>query len=612
MSSEELEETLEDLPETLDGTYERILRKIPSKHTSKAAAILRWLCVAKRPLGLTEIADLLAVDLATSKYIIKRRLRDPRGVLQICGCLITTFPRSSSEKDAVLGDELVQFSHRSVQEYLVGNRIRLSSCSSFYNDPILAHHMMAETCIVYLHQFDEFEYIDRPPQWTVEWSKAKPALNYCAYAWGFHLSRKDLHDLDTQTCRLFKSEAIFRTMCSICPMHDVLGRKIRSLPPKLHYAAYNRAYNVCQSLIREGFNVDYCDKSAGTALQVATCHGHEDIVRLLLDCNANPDIASNSKRRPWETSPLVTASRRLVNSSISHMLLDAGARQYIKLAFARAPAFRDLSLLEKYFQRGVKADDCSEHGVSTSSALNHAICTGREDMVRLLIDKGADVNRNSRDFDWATDFMTSLGHCNPCIARVCFEAGGDISPLLCHVSSCGWMFEQSRPFPLSEGDDDYAKDKDVIATLSIMMEALKDDLDSQIILWKLLNELAEGKRKRNSDWLLHWSRRSRYNLCDERMLQEHIWNNFQELVKFQSDPGATVQALMKKWDKLEDNEHNCHLGDECISLRREEAASTTKWAREKKLPPLEFDSTASSPISSPETDPVATELVTTH
>ena len=597
MSSEELEESLEDLPETLDGTYERILRKIPLKHTSKASAIMRWLCVARRPLGLTEVADLLAVDLATSKYIIKRRLRDPRGVLQICGCLITTFPRSSSKKDALLQDELVQFSHRSVQEYLVGERIRLSSCSSFFIDSIQAHHMMAETCIVYLYQFDELEYVDHPPQLTVEWSKERPALNYCAQFWGPHSTKGLPEALAEKTWRLFRSEAIYRTMCSICPM-----RNAKVLPPKLHYAADERAYYVCQSLLKEGTDVDACIENVGTALQVATYNGYKALVRLLLDHKANPDI-EYEHNSSWRTLPLVTAALMSQKSSITHMLLDAGARRCIQVTFATAPLTGDLTLLEKYLQCGVKANDCSEYGLLGNSALGRAIQMGREDMVRLLIDNGADVNRASCPIYWATEFMQSLGYCNPQIARMCFEAGGDISPLLCHVSSCGWVFEPPRGSPLFEDNHDHANDEDAIAIVRIMMEALRDDLDSHILLWKLLSGLAEGSRKRNTEW--HYDNSPCYNRSAEKLLQEHLWNNLQQLVKLHSDPEATIQALIKKWDKLEGNEHNCRYGTKCLSLQRE------NFARPIERRKIQLnDSVASSPVSSPGTDPVSTELGT--
>ena len=569
MSPEELEETLADLPGTLDGTYERILQKISPQHASKASAILQWLCVAERSLGLTEVADLLAVDLGTSAYSIKRRLRDPRDVLQICGCLIRTFPRSSSERDAVLEDELVHFSHRSVQEYLVGGRIQQSNCSSFSIDQSLAHQMMAEVCIVYLYQFDHFEYIDHPPRWSGEWSIKRPALKYCAQFWGAHLIQGSPKALVEKPLRLFRSEAIFRTMVSICPMYQA-----KALPPKLHYAACQRAYYVCQSLLKEGSDVDACMEKVGTALQVAT-REDEDIVRLLLDHKANPDIACDGTE-PWNTLPLVTNAVRPQTTrsmSLAHMLLDAGARRYLQMPFCLSPMTGDLTLLEKYLQCGVKANDCSEDGLGTNSALKYAIVIGREDMVRLLIDNGADVNRASCPIYWATEFMQSLGYCNPQIARMCFEAGGDVSPLLCHVSSCGWVLKPPQDSPLFEDNHDHANDEDAIAIVGIMMEALRDDLDSHIILWKLLSGLAEGSRKRNTEWQYDYDNRPYYNRSAEKMLQEHVWKNFQELVKLHSEPEAVIEAVMKKWDKLEGTEHGCRYGTECLSLRRE------RWAR---------------------------------
>src|SRR6201984_3444819 len=53
---------LKELPETLDETYERILRDINKANRDHACRLLQCLTVAIRPLRVEELAEVLAVD----------------------------------------------------------------------------------------------------------------------------------------------------------------------------------------------------------------------------------------------------------------------------------------------------------------------------------------------------------------------------------------------------------------------------------------------------------------------------------------------------------------------------------------------------------------------
>jgi hypothetical protein len=54
--------TLRELPETLDETYERILKEIKKPNRDLAQRVLQCLVVATRPLRAAELAEVLAVD----------------------------------------------------------------------------------------------------------------------------------------------------------------------------------------------------------------------------------------------------------------------------------------------------------------------------------------------------------------------------------------------------------------------------------------------------------------------------------------------------------------------------------------------------------------------
>ena len=57
-----LRRMLEELPKSLDETYQRILREINNANQKQAHQLLQCLAVARRPLLLEELAEVLALD----------------------------------------------------------------------------------------------------------------------------------------------------------------------------------------------------------------------------------------------------------------------------------------------------------------------------------------------------------------------------------------------------------------------------------------------------------------------------------------------------------------------------------------------------------------------
>ncbi|KAH9169401.1 hypothetical protein EDB89DRAFT_1908686 [Lactarius sanguifluus] len=100
-----LRQFLNDLPETLDETYERILRGINKAQRDNARRLLQCLAVAVRPLRVEELAELLAFDFQASSSGGIPKLKDDwrwddqeEAVLSTCSSLIAVVP------DGVLGN----------------------------------------------------------------------------------------------------------------------------------------------------------------------------------------------------------------------------------------------------------------------------------------------------------------------------------------------------------------------------------------------------------------------------------------------------------------------------------------------------------------------------
>ena len=117
---------LEELPETLDETYERVLREINKANREHARRLLQCLTVALRPLRVEELAEVLAINFdapaqgGIPQLNPKWRWADHhQAVLSTCSSLIAIVDDGDSK--------VVQFSHFSVKEYLTSDRLARSS-----------------------------------------------------------------------------------------------------------------------------------------------------------------------------------------------------------------------------------------------------------------------------------------------------------------------------------------------------------------------------------------------------------------------------------------------------------------------------------------------------
>ena len=135
-----------ELPESLDETYERILKEIKKPNRGHARRVLECLVVAIRPLRVAELAEVLAVDFDDMEGMPKLnadwRWEDQEHALLIaCSSLIAIVKDGDSQ--------VVQFSHFSVKEFLTSSRLATASgaTSDYYIDLKPAHMTLAQACL---------------------------------------------------------------------------------------------------------------------------------------------------------------------------------------------------------------------------------------------------------------------------------------------------------------------------------------------------------------------------------------------------------------------------------------------------------------------------------
>ena len=300
--------TLDELPESLDGTYERVLKEIKRPNRDHARRLLQCLVVAVRPLDVKELAEVLAIDFDDAEGIPRlipgwQWEDQEHALLASCSSLITIVEANDSR--------IVRFSHYSVEKFLTSERLATSSAdvSRYHVDLEPAHTILAQACMsVLLLPDDHFE--------EDGIGKSSPLAGYAAQHWITHAQfegvslflRKameylfdldkpyfaawlQLHDIDTHP----DSRSSF--------LHFTVPTKSAATP--LYYAALCGFEDLVEHLIVKC--PQYVNTSGGyyvTPVVAALAGRHFQSVKLLCDNGAHVNIRSNH----WETLLFSAAS----------------------------------------------------------------------------------------------------------------------------------------------------------------------------------------------------------------------------------------------------------------------------------------------------------------
>ena len=394
--------TLEDLPEGLDETYERILREIRKPNRGHAHRLLQCLVAAVRPLQVKELAEVLAVDFIAEgipKLNVGWRWGDQEeAVLSICSCLVNIREDGDLRK--------VEFLHFTVQEFLMENRLAepIRDISRYHIRLEAAHTILAQACVGVLLQLG-----DRIDRDSIE---NFPLARYAARYWATHARSEPSHLKDGMECLFDADRPHFATWLWI-HNEDEGGRSLSTFGPEvpqavpLYYAAMLGFRRLAEHLIAEHpEHIGARGGSQETPIHVTAMAGHVDVLSLLLEQGVDVDL-----RETLGQTPLHSAAW-LGKVEAGQFLLDRGADIGAQDDNGWTPLFPAAIKGQVEFARMLLDRGAAIEARNTSgeTALHQAVFGGDIQIVRFLLEHGADINACDGSGQTPSELGTAWGH----------------------------------------------------------------------------------------------------------------------------------------------------------------------------------------------------------
>ena len=387
---------LEELPESLDETYERILREIRKPNQGHAHRLLQCLVAAVRPLRVQELAEVLAFDFnqdSNAEGIPKlnpgwRWENQEEAVMSACSSLAMIVKDGESR--------IVQFSHFSVKEYLTANRLAepIRDVSRYHIRLDAAHTILARACLGVLLRLDN--QVDR------ENIKNFPLARYAAQYWATHARFENTSSRikDGVECLFDTDKPHFATWLWIyvedprwVSMSTLRPEKPEAVP--LYYAARLGFRDFAEHLIAE--HPEHVNARGGheeTPMHATATAGHVDILSLLFEHGADLEGRGRHSR-----TPLHEASK---NGKIDaeQYLLDRGANIDARdnIDFTPLSWTVDNGHVESVrmlLERGARTDGPHDM-IYGGTVLHMGVRGGTTEVVRLLLEHGMDANARDK------------------------------------------------------------------------------------------------------------------------------------------------------------------------------------------------------------------------
>ena len=466
------------MPETLDETYEQILKSINQAQTDNARHLLQCLTVAVRPLRVEELAEVLAFDFEASSSGGIPKLREDwrwddleKAILSTCSSLITIVRAGNSR--------VVQFSHFSVKEYLTSPRLARSQGDGvrFHIDLEAANTIMAQACLGALLQLNE-----RAGNGDALWSAVVgatgsllvcttgyPLVEYAAEHWVEHAQFENVssrvgdgmddlfdrskphfaawlrvHDIDERwgefSDRKRRGDGSPLYYAAFCGFYDLAERLIMKDPEQVNAggglnlaplpaALYKRHLRVADLLHKHGAVVAVRVFDDWTQLHAASISGDVDIMRWLLNHGAYSIALTDGSWTPLHLAAHgahLEAVQVLLEHNAEINSLNTNGDTPLNDTSTKLGSSTEgdaVDIVRRLLEHGADANICNN---KDSTPLHLASIRGSLEAARLLLSYGAKVDVKDKKGRTPYHMASSAGHHE--IAELLLENGAVPQP----------------------------------------------------------------------------------------------------------------------------------------------------------------------------------------
>ena len=362
---------------------------------------MQCLVAAVRPLQVKELAEVLTFDFKAEgipKLDQNWRWEDQEeAVMSACSSLVTIVKDGDSR--------IVQFSHFSVKEFLMADRLAkpIRDVSRYHIELEAAHTILAQACLGVLLRLDD--HVDRDN------IKDFPLAPYAAEYWTRHAKFGDVSTQikDGTECLFDEDKPYFATWLWIYDEKNHT-RMLTMRPEKpgavpLYHAARLGFRDLAAQLIAEHpEQVNARDSWGDPTMYAATIGGNTDIISLLLEHGADVDDRCGGG---WSSLHWSSFYGTL---SVGQYLLDHGADINARTMNDWTPLFGatcrgQVEFVQMLLERGAVIDARDDRG---KTSLYLAVRGGWIEVARLLIKYGADVNARDETGKTPSQYTTKL------------------------------------------------------------------------------------------------------------------------------------------------------------------------------------------------------------
>ncbi|RDA85187.1 hypothetical protein CP532_2388 [Ophiocordyceps camponoti-leonardi (nom. inval.)] len=475
-----IERSIESTPVELDQLYQDLVKSMDDrKHSLK---LFQWICFARRPLSLDEMRWALAIDIDGSHHTLKgyEDMEEHIATNQQMEKRLKSLSRGLAEVVETPYKRIIQLIHQSTQDFFIKKGLLFLEIgvdeidNNNYNAAGNSHHRLARSCVRYLAMEEICELKDETLSDKAILAERFPLLSYSTFFWPRHVQAgeaKNVPQEDILTYLSWPSEELVQLWVRICctygwrrlcrgyqtlhlladhgligPLKAIMANRDAmniDIDAKdsfdqtpLFWAVEGRGNDesVVKLLLENGADINARDSGGKTVLSVAARHGNTHIVKLLLQKGA----AASIKDERGDTA-LAEAVRGGHLDVVKLLLATEGVDPDSTNKFGESPlsyatSYCPLSPVVPRYSREKNfiLNDCDfktasnqGKGMLRSPTAIHHNQDKHTCIVKLLVEKGADVNAKSK-YGY-TAVMEALQKGNEAAVKILMENGADIN-----------------------------------------------------------------------------------------------------------------------------------------------------------------------------------------